>query len=384
LAQNHRDVDAVRFEMGKTEKVSTIDVTRGLLNSDINCPPFDDLTERVMLELPSVTPEGSINDEVATGRDLPEKIGAMLSLNDSGMNLGLINLNLLIVFDALMHERNLTRAGKRICLSQPAASHALAKLRQTLHDDLFIRTPEGMQPTPRAEQMAEPVGNALRVLSIALKPVSFDPAHSTRRFTVAVSSYAAHAVGPMLARNVSNQAPRITLDFTSLDKGSVLDQLDAGGLDVALTTLVDGGERFKCARIVDDDYVVLLDSAHNAVAEAELSVERVADIPHIVVGSSSDNATGFIDEALEERGLARAVATRASLLSVVLMLVGSDRLAVVPRRVANYLASISPLVLRELPFPTPRIALWMIWHRRLDSQPAHRWLRDMIRMSVRT
>ena len=89
--------------MGKTEKVSTIDVTRGLLNSDINCPPFDDLTERVMLELPSVTPEGSINDEVATGRDLPEKIGAMLSLNDSGMNLGLINLNLLIVFDALMH-----------------------------------------------------------------------------------------------------------------------------------------------------------------------------------------------------------------------------------------------------------------------------------------
>jgi DNA-binding transcriptional LysR family regulator len=232
--------------------------------------------------------------------------------------------------------------------------------------------------------MAEPEGNALRMLSIALKPASFDPAHSTRGFTVAVSSYAAHAVGPVLARNASNQAPSIALDFRSLDKGSALDQLDAGGLDVALTTLVDGGERFKCARIVDDDYVVLLDNAHNAAAEAELSVELVADIPHIVVGSNSDNATGFIDEALEERGLARTIATRASLLSIVLMLVGSDRLAVVPRRVANYLAGISPLVLRELPFPTPRIALWMIWHRRLDSQPAHRWLRDIIRMSVRT
>jgi DNA-binding transcriptional LysR family regulator len=315
---------------------------------------------------------------------MSEKSGAMVSQNDSGMNLGLIDLNLLIVFDALMHERNLTRAGRRIGLSQPAASHALGKLRQMLHDDLFIRTPEGMRRTSRAEEMAEPVGDALRMLSIALKAGSFDPANSARGFTVEVNHYASRAVVPALARNVSNEAPRVCLDVRSLDTGNILDQLDAGGTDVALTTLVDGGERFKCARIVDDDYVVLLDSAHNAVAEAELSVERVADIPHIVVGSSSDNATGFIDEALEERGLARAVATRASLLSVVLMLVGSDRLAVVPRRVANYLASISPLVLRELPFPTPRIALWMIWHRRLDGQPAHRWLRDTIRMSVRT
>jgi DNA-binding transcriptional LysR family regulator len=285
-----------------------------------------------MLELPSVTREGSINDEVATRRDAPEKIAPTLSLNDSGMNFGLIDLNLVIVFDALMHERNLTRAGKRIGLSQPAASHALAKLRQTLRDDLFIRTPEGMQPTPSAEQMAEPVGNALHVLSIALRPASCDPAHSTCGFAVGVSDYAAHAGGPMLARNASNQAPRITLDFRSLDKGSMLDELDAGGPDVALTTLVDGGERFKCALIVDGDYVVLLDNAHNAAAEAELSVERVADIPHIVIGSNSDNATRFIDEALEERGLARTIATRASLLSIVLMLVGSDRLAVAPRR----------------------------------------------------
>src|SRR5271168_514672 len=146
-----------------------------------------------MSEMPSPTREGSTNNEVSTRRDASEKSGMTLSLNDSGMNLGLIDLNLLIVFDALMHERNLTRAGKRIGLRQPAASHALAKLRQTLHDDLFIRTPEGMQPTPRAEQMAEPVGNALRVLSIALKRASFDPAHSTRGFTVAVSDYAAHA-----------------------------------------------------------------------------------------------------------------------------------------------------------------------------------------------
>ena len=315
-------------------------------------------------------------------RDASEELAATLSPSGSGMNLRLVDLNLLIMFDALMRERNLTRAGKRIGLSQPAASHALAKLRQTLRDDLFVRTPKGMQPTPRAEQMAEPVGNALRALSIALRPASFDPDGSARGFIVAVNDYAARAVAPVLARNLSETAPRVSLDLRSLDEGRVLDQLDAGGLDVALTSLVDGGDRFKCVRILDDDYVALLDCAHGAAKSADLSVERVADIPHVVIGPNSDDATSFIDEALEDRGLARTIATRASLLSIVSMLVGSDRLAVVPRRTARYLASIAPLVLKDLPFPTPRIALWMIWHRRLDCQPAHRWLRDMIRLSL--
>jgi DNA-binding transcriptional LysR family regulator len=114
-----------------------------------------------------------------------------------------------------------------------------------------------------------------------------------------------------------------------------------------------------------------------------LSDEQVAEIPHIVITSSGDN-TNFIDEALEERGLARTIATRVTFLSIVLMLVKSDRLAVVPRRVADDLARVCPLVARELPFPSPRITLSMIWHRRLDNQPANRWLRDMIKASAQT
>ena len=336
-----------------------------------------------MSEMPSLTRKSSTNNEASTRHDVSEKSGTTLSLSDSGMNLGLIDLNLLNVFDALMHERNLTRAGRRIGLNQPAASHALGKLRQMLHDDLFIRTPEGMRPTSRAEEMAEPVDDALRMLSIALKAGSFDPANSARGFTVAVNHYASRAVVPALARNVSNEAPRVCLDVRSLDTGNVLDQLDAGGTDVALTTLVDGGERFKCVHLMDDDYVALLDKAHSAAGEAELPVEQVAEIPHIVIGSSSDDATTFVDEALEEQGQACTIATRAPLLSIALMLVNSNRLAVVPRRMANYLVSVRPLVQKELPFRTPRIDLSMIWQRRLDNQPAHRWLRDMIRKSVR-
>src|SRR5271163_3213481 len=109
---------------------------------------------------------------------------------------GSVDLNLLIVFDTLMQERNLTRAGRRLGLSQPATSHALARLRHMLHDDLFVRTPEGMQPTARAGQMAEPVRNALLALSVTLEPEQFDPATSTRDFTLLVNNYAARAVVP--------------------------------------------------------------------------------------------------------------------------------------------------------------------------------------------
>ena len=192
------------------------------------------------------------------------------ALNGSGDRTGhwgAIDLNLLIVFDALMQEHNLTRAGRRLGLSQPATSHALARLRHMLNDELFVRAPDGMQPTPRAQQMAEPIRDALRVLRLALEPETFDPAQSSRGFTLAVNNYAARAVVPTLARKVAETAPNVTLDIKPVGLINVLDQLDAGGVDVALSRLVDGGERFKCVRITDDDYVALLDRQHPAARE---------------------------------------------------------------------------------------------------------------------
>jgi DNA-binding transcriptional LysR family regulator len=307
---------------------------------------------------------------------MPEGRGP--SSGGPGMNWGSIDLNLLIVFDVLMHERNLTRAGKRLGLSQPATSHALARLRVMLHDDLFVRTPEGMQPTSRAEAMAEPVRSALLALSATLQPEDFDPATSTRHFTVAVNNYAARAVVPMLVRKVSETAPHVSMDIEPIGMRELLDQLDAGAMDVVLGTLVDGGERFRCVRIMDDDFVVLLDAAHKAAAKAELSAEMLAAIPHLAITSTGDD-TGFIDDALEKQGLSRKIATRVPFLSIVLMLVNADRLAVMPRRVAVDLANVTRLVVKELPFPSPRIALSMIWHRRVDNHAAHRWLRDTIK-----
>jgi DNA-binding transcriptional LysR family regulator len=323
-----------------------------------------------------------------TGKSVSDVHGSTAqSANSSGaggfgMNWGAVDLNLLIVFDTLIQERNLTRAGKRLGLSQPATSHALSRLRHMLHDDLFVRTPEGMQPTSRAEHLMEPVRNALRALSITLEPEAFDPASAARDFTVAVNNYAARAVVPALVREVEHAAPHASLTIQPIGMRDLLDQLDSGAMDVALTTLVDGGERFRCVRIMDDDYVVLLDAAHKAAAGSEFSAGSLAEFPHIAITSAGDD-TSFVDEALEARGLTRKIAVRVPFLSVVLMLVNSDRLAVLPRRVAVSLASVCHLTVRELPFLSPRIGLSMIWHRRVDNLAAHRWLRDVIKAASR-
>src|SRR5476649_1402533 len=129
------------------------------------------------------------------------------------MNWGAFDLNLLIVFDAVMQERSVTRAGNRIGLSQPAMSHALNRLRHMLKDDLFVRTPEGMVPTPRAEILAQPLRNALSEMQLALEPAAFDPASSDRRFTLAVDNYTAVVLVPPLFAAASAAAPAVRLDL---------------------------------------------------------------------------------------------------------------------------------------------------------------------------
>jgi DNA-binding transcriptional LysR family regulator len=297
------------------------------------------------------------------------------------MSWNAFDLNLLVVFDAVEQEKNLTRAGARLGMSQPAVSHALARLRHLLKDELFVRTPAGMQATPRAERMIGPVRAALQELQVTLEADEFDASQASNSFTIAVNNYAARAVVPTLAHRVAQLAPSVVLEVRPIGMLHVLDQLDGGGVQLALTTLTDGGDRFKCVGLLEDEYVVILSNAHPAAGEAELSVEQFAALPHIAITSSGDD-TNFIDDALAERGLVRFIPAKVPLHSLVPVLVNSGALAVMPRRAAADLVAICPLIMRALPFPSPRVGLSMIWHRRLDNHPAHRWLRGTLRSSV--
>jgi len=293
------------------------------------------------------------------------------------VKLSAIDLNLLVVFDAVMQERSVTRAGDRLGLSQPAISHALTRLRHMLKDDLFIRSPKGMVPTPRAEQLALPVRTALDGLQRSLEPAQFDPASAQRDFRIAVDNYAAIVlVGPLAAR-IQKAAPAVTLEFRPSGTLNIEDLLDRGELDLAIGSYAEAGERFSHRPLLQDEFVAVLRKSHPATGTRELSIEKFASLAHLEI-SSVHHATDFIESPLARRKLKRRIALRAPFLSAVRILVASDMVSVLPKRIAEELAHYRPLVIRPLPSASPMIETAMIWPRRLDRQPAHLWLRDIV------
>jgi DNA-binding transcriptional LysR family regulator len=291
--------------------------------------------------------------------------------------LGAIDLNLLVVFDAVMQERNVTRAGQRLGLSQPAMSHALTRLRYMLKDDLFVRSPKGMLPTPRAEQLALPIRTALDGLQHSLEPTQFVPSKATRSFRIAVDNYSAVVLVGPLAGRITKTAPGVTLEFRPSGTLNIPGLLDRGELDLAIGPFPEQGERFSRLSLLEDDFVLVLRKGHPAAENRELSMEQFSSLSHLSISSVAYN-TDFIDQALARRRLKRRIQLRAPFLSAVRILVASDMVSVLQRRVAEELVRYRPLVIRALPHSSPTLETAMIWPRWLDDQPAHRWLREVV------
>ena len=296
------------------------------------------------------------------------------------VNWGSFDLNLLAVFEAVMQERNLTRAGKRLGLSQPAVSHALARLRHLLKDELLVRGPEGMVATPRAEQLAGPVREALAGLQVALEPQATRPEDMRGNCTIAVNGYTATVLAARLVDALWSAAPKLKLTLVPSGTRNILDELDAGVIDLALTRMLDGGDRFKCTGVMTDTYVAVMRSHHPAAA-GPLSLCDIAQLGHLTITSTGDN-TSFLDEALEREGLKREIVLSLPFLSAPEVLVKSDLMAVMPARVAAWLGQGHVLVACPLPCQSPAVALSMTWHRRLDGQAEHRWIRDAVRQCL--
>jgi DNA-binding transcriptional LysR family regulator len=292
------------------------------------------------------------------------------------MNWGAFDLNLLIVFDAVMQERSVTRAGGRIGLSQPAVSHALGRLRHMLKDELFVRAPEGMVPTPRAEQLAEPLRRALNDMQLALEPEAFIPAEANRQFVIALNNYAAVILASPLLVAVTAAAPGIRLDLRASGLRDMPTLLDRGDLDLAIGTFGDVGDRFRNISLLDDSFVVAMRDGHPA-ARRELTPQTLASLSYLEISSSGED-TGFVDDWLGTRGLVRTITHRAPRLAAAAILSSTDLVAVLSRRLAQHWVQLYGLVVCQLPFTSPAISTGMLWHRRLDNQPAHLWLRKLI------
>jgi DNA-binding transcriptional LysR family regulator len=300
----------------------------------------------------------------------------------SGVKLGAIDLNLLVVFDAVMQERNVTRAGERLGLSQPAMSHALSRLRHMLKDELFVRSPKGMLPTPRAEEIALPLRRALDDLHHSLEPTAFNPSEADRTFRIAADNYAAIVLVAPVATRIAKSAPGVTLEFRPRGTLDILDLLDRGQLDLAIGSFAKNRERFSRRPLLQDKFVALLRKDHKAAHAREMTAEKFAALSHLEI-SSVHHATNFIDEALSRREVARRIRLRAPFLSAVRFLAASDFVAVLPQRIAQELTTHHPLVIRQLPHPSPSIETVMIWPRWFDDQPAHRWLRQNVEFAAK-
>jgi DNA-binding transcriptional LysR family regulator len=291
-----------------------------------------------------------------------------------------IDLNLLVVFDAVMRERNVTRAGERLGLSQPAISHALTRLRHMLNDELFVRSPKGMLPTPRAEELALPLRQALNGLQHALEPATFDPS-AKKTFRIAADNYAAVVLVAPAAARIARNAPSVMLEFRPSGTLDVFDLLDRGQLDLAIGSFARQGERFSRRLLLQDKFVALLRENQRAATGSEITMEKLASLSHLEI-SSAHHSTDFVDGALSRKRLVRRVTLRAPFLSAVQILAASDSVCVLPRRIAWELITDRPLVIRPLPFSSPSIEIAMIWPRWFDNQSAHRWLRQNVEAAV--
>jgi DNA-binding transcriptional LysR family regulator len=300
------------------------------------------------------------------------------------MNWRTLDLNLLVVFDAVAQERSATRAAAKLNMTQPAISHALGRLRGALRDDLFVRTPDGMEPTPFAERLAGPVRFALEGLRTALDTAAeFDPATAERRLVIALDNRATLVLAAPLAVAVGAEAPHLTLDLRPSGTLNLTECLDRGDLDLAVGGLASPAERFSDVLLFENGFAALVRRGHPASGNPELSLDALGAYPHLLLSSTGEE-TGFVDTELAGHGLTRKVTLRAPLLAAAAALAQSNMIAVVGERTARAFARVAPLDVLLLPFASPTLVTAMLWHRRLDDVPAHRWLRSVITRVART
>jgi len=298
-------------------------------------------------------------------------------LSKTAPRLAALDLNLLVVFDAIMRDRSVTRAGQRLGLSQPAMSHALTRLRHMLKDELFVRSPNGMMPTPRAEELATPIRIALDGLQQSLEPMQFDPSKATATFRIAVDNYAAIVLVAPIAAHVARIAPGVRLDFRPSGTLDVLEQLDRSELHLAMGPSTVQGERFSRRRLLQDQFVVVHRKGHPAAKAREFSTEKLATLPQLEI-SSAQFGPDFAETVPGRSKPGLKPAMRAPFLSAAQILATSDLVSVLPLNVAKSMTRSHHLVFGRLSRSPKPIEAAMIWLRRLDNQPTHAWLRDVI------
>ena len=296
------------------------------------------------------------------------------------MDLHGIDLNLLVAFDALMLERSVTKAGRRIGRTQPAMSAALARLRSLLDDELFVRGQSGLQPTPRAIDLSLPLGRALEDIQRTLDfAQQFDPKLSPVTFNIGLSEHPAYKLLPHIANCLREHAPTVTLHvraFTAREEA--LTMLDAGEADVVVGVPPRSAPgRILTKPLFNENFACVVRKGH-PIAATGLTLDAYLGLDHVLVSPEGDRF-GHVDMALAERGLRRRLAVTLPQMYAAPRLVSqTDMIATLMEGVIE--ASGYGHLLQVLPPPIEiaSVPFIMCWHRRNDAHPAQQWLRGCI------
>src|SRR5687767_3932697 len=291
------------------------------------------------------------------------------------MNVTSLDLNLLRVFDAVLRDRSVTGAARHLGLTQPAVSNALARLRLQFEDALFVRTPRGMDATPFARELAEPVRQALALLESALAHgPGFDPATATRAFRFYMSDLGQIEFLPPLVERVQREAPGVRLEAVALEVEDIADALAAGALDLAVGFLPGLGAPVRRQALFKDPYLCLMRADHPI---ASLTKKRFLEASHALVTYRGGHRV--IEEALERAGLARRIALRVPHFTVVpMVLERTDLILTLPARVARVYERRGRLKALPPPVPIPPAEVALHWHERFEPDPGNRWLRELM------
>lgn len=294
------------------------------------------------------------------------------------MNPKALDIQLLLVFEALMTERNVTKAARQVGLSQSALSHALARLRHRLGDPLLIRTAKGMQPTARALELVEPVRAAIRqVEAVFRSEPAFDPPSSKQSFVIRIGDSNDYLLLPTLLQELEARAPHVSVVVRHLSPTDTIKGLEEGTIDCAISALLPHPKSVRAMVLMKDRPVCAMSRDH-PLAHEPLTLARFLELRHIrVVQESSDSR--FLDEALRERGVERRIVATIPHWVVALHAVSTSQMVVAAsERMARRFDTDGRLVLRKVPVGGAAFNWQLYWPRRHEAHAGQRWMRELI------
>jgi DNA-binding transcriptional LysR family regulator len=287
-----------------------------------------------------------------------------------------LDLNLLKALASLLDERSVTRAAARLGVTQPAMSGMLARLRNTFGDPLFARTQRGMVPTSRALGLAQPVRRVMDEIGALLQPAPFEPATARLTFTLAATDYALRAVAVPFLAALRSRAPHVRVSLVAVEETLVQDQLERGEVDLALLTPESTPPSLHARQLFAEHYVCAMRADHPLAGRRRLTLKQFCGFDHALVSFGGHGFRGVTDIALEAQGKRREVMLSVqSFLIMPDILRTSDLVAVLPSRLV---AGLPGLAVSPPPVAVPGFVKTAAWHERTHSDPAQRWLRELL------